>query len=107
MQPIQQTPVFQPTLPSYPAVGCDTSDPSEPVDGRVSVSATVVDDSIAGLQTVEVEVANQDESGNGIYFSPVHLHLAIPEKLGILGSTNSQKCSFGNDIELLERILSG
>ena len=55
--PTDATDGSDPTDASDPSVGSDTSDPSEPVDGRVSVSATVVDDSITGLQTVEVEVA--------------------------------------------------
>ena len=61
--PTDATDGSDPTDTSDPSVGSDTSDPSEPVDGRISVSATVVDDSITGLQTVEVEVTIQDESG--------------------------------------------
>ena len=67
-------------------MGSDTSDPSEPVDGRISVSATVVDDSITGLQTVEVEVTIQDESGNGIDGVSLGVDLQPSDKVTLLSA---------------------
>ena len=50
------------------------------------MSATVVDDSITGLQTVEVEVAIQDESGNGIAGVSLGVELQPSDKVTLLSA---------------------
>ena len=84
--PTDATDGSDPTDASDPSVGSDTSDPSEPVDGRISVNGTVVDDSITGLQTVEVEVEIQDESGNGIEGVSIGVDLQPSDKVTLLGT---------------------
>ena len=77
------------------------------VTGGRTVGQTFVEDGLKGVSASKLNPQTLALDDNGIYLSPAHIHLAIREKLGILGSTNSQKFSFGDDIELLERLLSG
>ena len=97
--PTDATDGSDPTDTSDPSMGSDTSDPSEPVDGRISVSATVVDDSITSLQTVEVEVTIQDESGNGIDGVNLGVDLSLGQGHTALGTCNRQRWSqFGDTL---------
>ena len=77
------------------------------VTGGRTVGQTFVEDGLKGVSASKLNPQTLALDDNGIYLSPAHIHLAIREKLGILGSNNSQKFSFGDDIELLERLLSG
>ena len=82
--PSDVTDSSEPSDVSDPSESTDTSD-SEPVDSRISVSGTVVDD-ITGLQTVEVEVEIQDESGNGLEGVSLGVDLQPSDKVTLLSA---------------------